>query len=299
MTPPVLAFDLGGSKTLAALVAGDRVLARVEAATDRAAGPEDWIAGMARLAAPWAGRYGAIGVTVTGLVRDGCWSALNPATLAIPQGFPLAARIRAVMGQEAVLANDAQAAAWGEHVAGAGRGGDLVFLTVSTGIGGGVVTGGRLLTGRAGLAGSFGQFGPLAADGPRFEDIAAGLWFAAEADAVGAGGDARAVFAAAGRGEGWAAGIIDLSAARVARLCRNLQLAFDPPVIVIGGGIGLAPGYLDRVEAALGDLAPPLRPSLARAALGGDAGAIGIAALAAARTTKETTRQTTERERLT
>ena len=291
---PVLAFDLGGSKILAALVAGPAVLARAETPTDRHAAPGDWIAAMVRLAAPWAGRWAGLGVTLTGLVRDGTWSALNPATLPVPPGFPLAARLRDAFGRDPVMANDAQAAAWGEHVHGAGQGGDLVFLTVSTGIGGGVVTGGRLLVGQGGLAGSFGQLTPLAEDGPRLEDTAAGLWIAAEADAVGTGGDARSVFAAADAGEGWAAAILDLSAARLARLCRNLQLAFDPPRIVIGGGIGLAPGYLGRITAALGDLAPPLRPTLVPAALGRDAGAIGIAALAA----QSTTIRTQQRERL-
>ena len=60
---------------------------------------------------------------------------------------------------------------------------------------------------------------------------------------------------------------------------------FDPAVIVIGGGIGLAPGYLDRIGADHRNLPALLRPTLARAALGGDAGAIGIAALATRNTT--------------
>jgi predicted NBD/HSP70 family sugar kinase len=275
---PVLAIDLGGSKILAALVAGGTVLERAEARTDAAGGPEVWIADMARLAAPWAGRHDGLGVTVTGLVRGGRWSALNPAILPVPEGYPLADRLRLVLGQEPVIANDAQSAAWGEHVHGAGQGSDLVFLTVSTGIGGGVVTGGRLLTGASGLAGSFGQLQPFDGAGPRIEDVSSGRWIAAEAAAQGHAGDARAVFAAAA--EAWAQAILRQSAGRVAGLCRNLQLAFDPPMIVIGGGVGLAPGYLDLVNEALGAVAAPLRPRIVRAALGADAGAIGIAALA-------------------
>jgi N-acylmannosamine kinase/N-acetylmannosamine-6-phosphate 2-epimerase/N-acetylmannosamine kinase len=111
---------------------------------------------------------------------------------------------------------------------------------------------------------------------------------------VGLPPDPRAAFAAAAGGDPSASAILDLSAARLARLCRNLQMAFDPPRIVIGGGIGLAPGYLGRITAALGDLAPPLRPTLVPAALGRDAGAIGIAALAA----QSTTIRTQQRERL-
>lgn len=284
----MLAIDLGGTKILAALVADGRVIARVEAATARDAGPDRWLSDMARLAAPWARQYRALGVTVTGLVRHGLWRALNPGTLAIPQDWPLAARLREVTGMDPVLANDAQAAAWGEHVYGAAQGCDLVFLTVSTGIGGGIVIDGRLVTGRGGLAGHFGQLAPMEEPGGPVEDIASGRWISAMGEAAGIG-DARAVFAAAQAGTAAASAILDASAGRVARLCRNLQLALAPDVIVIGGGIGLAPGYLDRVEAALGDITPPLRPEIRRAALGADAGAVGVAALADLETTKSDT----------
>ena len=67
---------------------------------------------------------------------------------------------------------------------------------------------------------------------------------------------------------------------RVARLCQNIQLLFDPEIIVVGGGIGLAPGYLGRVKQALAHLHPPFRPTMVQAALGRDAGVIGMAALA-------------------
>jgi N-acetylmannosamine-6-phosphate 2-epimerase / N-acetylmannosamine kinase len=275
-----LAIDLGGSKILAALVSEGRVTDRAETATDRTVGPDAWIADMAGLSAPWAGRYTALGITVTGLVHNGLWTALNPATLGIPADFPLADQVRDRFGMAPVLANDAQAAAWGEYTHGSGAGRDMVFFTISTGIGGGVVTGGRLLTGRSGLAGSFGQLTPLGEDGPRIEDLTSGLWMLSEAAAHGHQAEARAVFAAAQNGEGWADSIIQTSATRAARLCHSAQLLFDPAVIVIGGGIGLAPGYLDRVEALLRDLPEIQRPTLARAALGADAGAVGIAALA-------------------
>lgn len=53
-------------------------------------GPDDWCDAIAELAAPWHGRYGAIGGAVTGVVNGGrCWSALNPATLPVSLGYPL------------------------------------------------------------------------------------------------------------------------------------------------------------------------------------------------------------------
>ena len=273
---PVLAVDLGGTKTLVALVSADRVIDRIIAPTDPAVGPDGWIDQIAQLSAPWRGRFSRVGITVTGLVTDGLWSALNPATLAIPPRFALLARAQAALGLPVTLANDAQAAAWGEFRYGAGQGRDVVFLTISTGIGGGVVTGGRLLTGRSGLAGHFGQFISLtdAHDSTVFEDAASGGW-------IGRQGltSANAVFDAARHGDITAERLIAQSAVRVARLCRNLQLAFDPAVIVIGGGVGLADGYLDRINMTLAPLDPVFRPTLARAALGPDAGVIGIAAL--------------------
>ena len=97
----------------------------------------------------------------------------------------------------------------------------MVFLTISTGIGGGIVLGGRLLEG---LAGEFGQL--VDDDGARIEDRVAGRWMAEEAKAAGHDTDAAGVFAAAA--EPWAERIIAVAAARVARLCRNVQLAVDP-----------------------------------------------------------------------
>jgi predicted NBD/HSP70 family sugar kinase len=161
----------------------------------------------------------------------------------------------------------------------------LVFLTISTGIGGGVVANGRLLGGRGGLAGSFGQLLPLPEGGEALlEDLASGRFLAAEAARLGLDADARALFAAAAAGHAKAAQAIAASATRVARLCLDIQRMFDPASIVIGGGVGLAPGYLTQVTGALAHLPDLMRPTLVPAALGRDAGVIGIAELATGNT---------------
>jgi len=270
-----LAVDLGGTKLLVALVDEHRVLDRIEVPTNRDAGPDAWLAQIADMAAPWSGEYNRIGVTVTGLVQDGNWSALNRATLDIPPQYPLANRASEALGVRPTLRNDAQAAAWGEYLFGAGARKDIVFLTISTGVGGGIVAGGQLLSGQSGMAGHFGQTVLTNGSATRIEDVVAGRWMAKAAQAAGHEVDARGVFAAAGTS--WADAILDDSASRIARLCQDLQFVLDPPLFVIGGGIGLAPGYIERIEAHL-DV--PRRPILARAALGADAGIIGIAALA-------------------
>jgi predicted NBD/HSP70 family sugar kinase len=274
----ILAVDLGGTKTLAALVRGGQVLDRRQIPTDRSAGPDGWTAQLLGLVADWRHRFDGIGIAVTGIVDGGRWSALNPRTLPVPDRYPLAERIAGLLGIVPVLANDAQAAAWGEFAHGAGRRRDMAFITVSTGIGGGLVLGGRLVTGTGSLAGSFGL---LPDDGGRaIEDLASGRWIEDEAARAGHPGGTPAVFAAAEGGAAWADTILDASASRVARICRAIKLVVDPSCIVIGGGVGLAGGYIPRIERHLDDLPPRQRPALARAALGTDAGIIGIAALA-------------------
>lgn len=275
----ILAIDIGGSKILAALVDGPQVIARAEMPTDRQGGPIRWLQQIAEMVAAWAGRFKAAGMAVTGRVAGGQWWAMNPNTLPIPDAFALNTEAERALGVSIVLANDAQAAAWGEHVYGAGQNRDLAFLTVSTGIGGGFVLGGKLITGRDGLAGAVGQM-PCTDDGAWYESRAAGRWMAAEAQRLGHATDARGVFEAAAQGAPWAETILEAAASRIAQLCRTLQQTVDPQVMVLGGGIGLAPGFLARVERALSTLPAVQRPNLVAAQLGADAGVIGIAHLA-------------------
>ena len=276
-----LAIDIGGSKTLLALVEDGHVREERRLATNRVGDPSAWCDEIAEAARPWRGGFTKVGAAVSGFVVDGLWSALSPATLAVRERFQLARELESRLGAPAACFNDAQAAAWGEYRFGAGAGRDLVFITVSTGIGGGVVIGGKLVVGRGGLAGSagLGRAGPtLAAD--RFEDVAAGRWIAEQARAAGREGAAPAVFAAAARGQPWARRILAASADVVANLLVNLQLLFDPPVMVIGGGVGLAPGYAEALEIGFAAQPAPVRPNLVPAALGHLAGVVGAADLA-------------------
>ncbi len=274
----VLALDIGGTKMLAALVSGETVIETYTMPTPRGGDPEAWLIALFSAIDGWKERYDTVGVAVTGIIDEGCWSPLNRRTLDIPDRFPLVAVVARLSGIDHVLAaNDAQAAAWGEYAFGAGQGHDLVFLTVSTGIGGGIVVNGRLL---GGLAGHFGQFRSLGEEGRALENNVSGHWIAAQAASHRPGATARDVFAAAADGQDWAEAIIQASARQTALLCRNIQLALDPARIVIGGGIGLAPGYLESVRQALGGLPPRLTPQLHPAALAEKAGVVGIADLA-------------------
>ena len=292
-----LAIDIGGTKTLAALVEGARIIDECQTATgqhsstDQMSSAEAWCDAVAASAQAWAGDFDWVGAAVTGVIENGRWSALNPETLPVPAGYPLANELTRRLGKPAVCFNDAQAAAWGEHRHGAGQDGagqdgaglgrDLVFVTVSTGIGGGVVSGGKLMVGSRGLAGSVGitRSGP-SVDAPKTEDVAAGRWMAAEARKAGEPGDAAAVLTAARQGKAWAVSIVSRSADAVAALLINVQLLFDPDIVVLGGGIGLADGYLDAVRARLSGAPKNLRPDLRPATLGRHAGVVGVADLA-------------------
>ena len=276
----ILAIDIGGTKTLAALVDGSEIMAEREIATPRNANADEWLTTLATLVQPWQGEYDAVGAAVTGLIDNGCWSALNPSTLPVPGGLQLQQRLSERLESEVLAVNDAQAAAWGEYQFGAGCNRDIVYLTISTGIGGGVIIDGKLLTGRNGLAGSAGQLRLLAEhDEQRIEDIASGQWIASQAMLAGHPGTAKSVFAAAANGQAWAERIIAESANAGALLLRNLQLLLAPERIIIGGSIGLAEGYMARLNKSLTILPLPERPELHAAALGKHAGIIGVADL--------------------
>ena len=275
---PVLAFDIGGTKTLAALVRGREVLERRHVPTDRDVGAPGWAKGIATLANEWSGRYDRAAVAATGLVHNGIWSSVNPDVLRIPASFRLADELAAALTLSVVAVNDAQAAAWGEYRYGADPERNLLFVTISSGIGGGVVSGGRLLHGARGLAGSLGQI-PWGEAGS-LEAAASGFGMARAARALGHEADARAIFAAAAAGASWAEAIVAGSAEALARALVGAQALLDPECVVLGGGIGLAPGYLARTETALKRHSALLIPRLLQAALGTDGGVIGAADLA-------------------
>jgi predicted NBD/HSP70 family sugar kinase len=131
------------------------------------------------------------------------------------------------------------------------------------------------------LAGSAGQtrFGS-SPDAERIEDQASGLWIASAARNAGHDLDARSVIAAGRAGEAWAETIVTRAAEHIGQLILNLHMLYDPAVFVIGGGIGLADGMLERFEHRLAELPSDLRPALSHAALGKNAGVIGAADLA-------------------
>jgi glucokinase len=205
----------------------------------------------------------AIGIAVPGPADARQGILLTPPNLPGWRNAKLAATLRERTGRPAHLENDANLAAFGEWRRGAGRGHDnLVYITVSTGVGGGLVLGGRLHSGVTGTAGEIGHVvvdpvGPRCTCGSRgcLETVASGTGLARRAQQAARAGEATAILrAAGGRAEAITAEVVTAMAAEKDRVATRLleeaaeglgtalgMLAnlLDPGLVVIGGGVAL------------------------------------------------------------
>lgn len=212
----------------------------------------------------------------------------------LPPGWTDALREDAlgdVVGVPVNLANDADMAAVGEARFGAGHGfDDVVYVTVSTGVGAGVVLGGQLARGSR----SLGEIGHTVIDRvaarreepATVEELGSGRSLARSADAAGLDAEGADLVALVVDGDSRAQAVWD-EAMHVAGLAvANLAHLFSPEVVVVGGGVGrsgdvvLAP--VRELLAAFGPLGLREHISVVTAALGDDAGLIGAAGWRAA-----------------
>ena len=192
------------------------------------------------------------------------------------------AGLRAAFGESVLIENDVDAEALAERALGHGRDvDDFAFVHVGTGIGMGLVLGGQLRRGVHGVAGEI-AFMPLsegsgsdegdARKRGELEACAAAAAVVRAARKAGIRGPvtARRVFDAAARGDDRAAAVVAEEARLVAKAICAVITVVDPELIVLGGGIGQAPGFADAVSGQLQTLAP-VRPVVRVSALGSDA----------------------------
>jgi predicted NBD/HSP70 family sugar kinase len=192
------------------------------------------------------------------------------------------AELRRAFGDSLMIENDADAAALAERAHGHGRDVDsFAFVSVGTGVGMGLVLGGRLHRGAHGAAGEVGYL-PIgtgattdARDARKRGSLeaaasAAGIVRAAHRAGISRPGSARKVFAAAAAGDERAIQVVADEANLVAKAICAVVVVTDPELIVLGGGIGQADGFVDAVRRELRGMAP-VQPTLRVSALGVDA----------------------------
>jgi glucokinase len=310
----VAGVDLGGTKiySVAATLDG-AVLGEDRRPTEAALGPdaviERTVASLrAALEAAGVGtdRLLGAGISAPGPLDQERGVVIDAPNLRDFRNVPLGARVGEALGVPTVLENDANAACYGEYRFGAGRGHrHVVYLTLGTGIGGGLILDRRLYRGASGSAGEVGHMiliedGPACNCGSRgcLEAISSGPAIArdaAEAVAQGrapvlaelaAGRPVTAELAgeAAERGDAAAREVIERAGYFLGLALAGLLNVFNPDALILGGGlIGLGDRYLQPARRTARERAFPnvvADATIALAELGGErAGALGASAL--------------------
>lgn len=284
----ILAIDIGGTKLAAALISADQQISqRQEISTPASSSPQALTTALTQLVSHYQGQAQCVAVASTGIIDNGILTALNPDNLGGLNQFPLQNTLENLTKLPCYLLNDAQAAAWAEYSHLAEQFRHIVFITVSTGVGGGIVINGELLTGPHAFAGHIGH--SLAdPNGPRcgcgrtgcVEAIASGRAIAAAAQHELQGKNARQIFAEAQNGNQQAQQLVEKSAQSICQLIANLKALLDTECIVLGGSVGLASGYLQQVKQQLSLLPAPFHVPIVGAHYQHDAGLIGAALFA-------------------
>ncbi|MEW2419078.1 ROK family protein [Streptomyces nigra] len=302
----VAALDIGGTKIAGALVDGHGTIAvRAQRPTPAQEDGETVMGAVEEVvqelaASPLWGQVTALGIGSAGPV-DASAGTVSPVNVPGWRGYPLVRRVREATGGLPVeLIGDGVAITAAEHWLGAAQGHDnALCMVVSTGVGGGLVLGGRLHPGPTGNAGHIGHIsvdldGDLCPCGARgcVERIASGPNIARRAlDAgwrPGPDGDtsAAAVAAAAREGDPVAVASFERAARALAAGIAATATLVEIDIAVIGGGVGKAGDVLfTPLRKALADYATlsfVQRLTVAPARMGTDAGLVGAAAAALA-----------------
>ncbi|HET7677310.1 MAG TPA: ROK family protein [Candidatus Limnocylindrales bacterium] len=319
---PVLALDLGASRLRAAVVRSDgRLDSRAERETPAAEGPAaavqaslDLLREVRAALADTGADVAGVGISVPGPVDARRGRFIEPPNLGPAfRDAPFAEPIGEALGLPWALERDTHVAALAEGAFGAARGvDDFLYLTVSTGLGGAIVTEGRLMTGPDGVAGELGHL-PVELDGPpcscgsrgHLEALSSGSGIARRAaEAIAAGRapglaqlahgrapaalTARDVAEAESAGDPAAAAIMGRARAAFAAAMVGLVDVFAPSLIVVGGSLARNQGerWLAPAREAVAREAfrvPRERVRIVPAELGDDVGLVGALPLLALR----------------
>ena len=304
-----IAVDLGGTHVRAAVVAPDgRVVHAVRDRTRAEEGPDAVVSRLIRLARTALAECErenvvGVGVAAPGPVDPDRGVVMYPPNLPGWGEVPLARLLADALGMPVWLGNDANLAALGEHRFGTGRDvHHMIYITISTGVGGGIIVNRRLLTGALGMAAEIGHMplipeGPLCSCGHRghLEALASGPSLAREARAAIERGwptclaeldrppSAEDVVAAARSGDRVALELLARAGAHLGRAMALLVHLFNPERFVVGGGVSNAGDLIlePARRAARRHVLPAYRHTfdVVPAGLGDNAGVVGAAAL--------------------
>lgn len=259
-----IGIDLGGTKIeIIALGDGGEVLARRRVATPQGDYPATLaaVAGLVAAVEDELGQRGSVGVGMPGALsrRTGLVKNANSTCLI---GKPLQGDLESRLARPVRLANDANCFALSEAADGAAAGADVVFgVIIGTGVGGGIVVGGRVLEGPNAIAGEWGHNPlplPSGADLPLpacycgragcVETYLSGPGLAADhLRMAGAALSPAEIVAAAAAGEADCAATLARYADRLARALAGVINLLDPDVIVLGGGLSNIDALYDEV----------------------------------------------------
>ena len=289
-----LGIDIGGTRIRAAVVTEDgTLLSRAEALTPARGTGEAVVQAVAELVTQALAGHDRADILAAGVGAPGPLDTDRGIAQATPtidsfRDFPIRDRIAEATGLPTWLEHDGHAAAYGEWLHGAGRGtANMVYVTVSTGIGGGAIVDGRLQHGRRGQSAHVGHM-TLLPDGPVcscgnlgcWEALAAGPAFARAARAAGYA-DGAAAFVAAAEGQAAAVRVVDAQARWLAIGLVNLAHIYAPEILILGGGVAAGLEQMRPVmaaEFARRAMSPFRDIPIVRAALRDNAGLIGAAA---------------------
>jgi len=308
MNQVVAGIDIGGTKIALALEtpAGERIAAR-RLPTEVALGPErimkNAAAAIEEMLAETGSLIAAVGIGCPGPIDIERGLALSPTNLPDWIDFPLVETVKKRFGVPTVLDNDANAAALGEYFYGAGRGfRDLLYVTISTGIGGAIILDGKIHHGIGASAGEVGhtivkQDGRLCLCGAQgcLETIGSGLSIARrmkESLAARGGGNAenyseitaQTVVEMVRAGDAAAREIWDETIKFLAVGIGNAITLVAPEAVVIGGGVSAAGDLLfEPLRREIGKnvtMLPIEKVEILRASLGSESGVCGALMLA-------------------
>lgn len=306
----VVGVDFGGTHLRAALIDdGGKVIKRNKRKTEAHLGPVTVIARIADAVRDVMVDVPADEVVGVGVIAPGPSNPYTGVVLKAPNldGWELIALESALeqhLGKNVWLGNDANLAALAEHRYGAGRGyGHLIYVTVSTGIGGGIIINNQMLLGAQGLAGEIGHMqiipdGPVCGCGNRgcVEAVASGPNIARVArERIAHGEDSTLsrlgerlttehVVRAAQAGDRVAIDVLEEAGGYIGMAIANLIHIFNPQRIIIGGGVSNAGDLLfEPIRKTAKQRTMPVYHGtydIVLAGLGDDVGLLGAAALA-------------------